>query len=157
MLRRKWLEFVLGAAGAAIVTRDWLVGLAHAAEVPAAQEPTPTTVSGAIKTHRASSIASFVLAYPTVANAATAQEKGTMVYLLGVCPTAGMVWESNILATEQQRIERAALQLLRTVERSPTDMAVVLKSVGGRQVVERKLPQMRLTELKTLAQSLVRP
>lgn len=157
MLRRKWLEFVMGAAGAAIVTRDWLVGLAEAAEVPASQETTPTTVAGAIKTHKASSIASFVLAYPTVANAATAQEKGTMVYLLGVCPTAGMVWESNILATEQQRIERAALQLLRTVERSPTDMAVVMKSVGGREVVERKLPQMRLTELKTFAQTLVKP
>ena len=156
MLRRKWLEFVMGAAGAAIVARDWLVGVAEAAELSAPQG-TPTTVTGAIKTHRASSIASFVLAYPTVANAATAQEKGTMVYLLGVCPTAGMVWESNILATEQQRIERAALQLLRTVERSPADMAVVMKSVGGREVVERKLPQMRLTELKTLAQTLVKP
>lgn len=157
MLRRKWLEFVLGAAGAVVVTRDWLVGLAEAAEVSAPQDATPTTVSGAIKTHKASSIASFVLAYPAVANAATAQEKGTMVYLLGVCPTAGMVWETNILAVEQQRVERAALQLLRTVERSPTDMAVVLKSVGGREVVERKLPQLRLTELKTLAQALVKP
>jgi hypothetical protein len=157
MLRRKWLEFVLGAAGAAIVTRDWLVGIAEAAAVPAPQETTPTTVVGAIKTHRASAIASFVLAYPTVANAATAQEKGTMVYLLGICPTAGMVWETNILATEQQRIERAALQLLRTVERSPTDMAVVMKSVGGREVVERKIPQLKLTDLKTLAQNLVKP
>ena len=157
MLRRKWLEFVMGAAGAVIVTRDWLVGLAEAAEVPAPQDATPTTVAGAIKTHKASSIASFVLTYPTVANAATAQEKGTMVYLLGICPTAGMAWEVSILATEQQRVERAALQLLRSVERSPTDMAVVLKSVGGREVIERKLPQLRVAELKTLAQTLIKP
>jgi hypothetical protein len=157
MLRRKWLEFVMGAAGAAVVTRDWLVGVAEAAEVIAPQETTPKTVAAAIKTHKASAIASFVLTYPTVANAATAQEKGTMVYLLGICPTAGMVWETNILATEQARIERAALQLLKTVERSPTDMAVVLKSVGGREVVERKLPQLRVTELKTLAETLIKP
>jgi hypothetical protein len=157
MLRRKWLEFVMGAAGAAIVTRDWLVGVAEAAELSAPQETTPTTVTSAIKTHKASSIASFILAYPTAATAATAQEKGTMVYLLGVCPTAGMVWESNILATEQARIERAALLLLRSVERSPADMAVVLKSVGGTAVVEKKLPQMRVIELKTLAQTLIKP
>jgi len=157
MLRRKWLEFVMGAAGAALVTRDWLVGIADAAELSSPQETTPTTVAGAIKTHRASSIASFVLAYPTVANAATAQEKGTMVYLLGVCPTAGMVWESSILATEQQRIERAALVLLRSVERSPADMSVVLKSVGGSTVVQKKLPQMLLPELKTLAQTMIKP
>jgi hypothetical protein len=157
MLRRKWLEFVVKAAGVAIVTRDWLVSIAEAAEVPATQERTPTTVTGAIKTHKASLIASFVLAYPTVANAATAQEKGTMVYLLGICPTAGMVWESNILATEQQRIERAALHLLRSVERSPADMAVVLKSVGGPAVVEKKLPQLRVIELKTLAQTMIKP
>jgi hypothetical protein len=157
MLRRKWLEFVMGAAGAAIVARDRLVDLAEAAELPVPQETIPTSVAAAIKSHKASAIASFVLTYPTRANAATAQEKGTMVYLLGVCPTAGMVWETQVLATEQQRIERAALQLLKTVERSPTDMAVVLKSVGGRTVVEQKIPQMKVLELKTMAQTLIKP
>lgn len=156
MLRRKWLEFVMGTAGVALVTRDWLVGLAEAAEVSAPQEVTPTTVAGAIKTHKAASVASFVLAYPAVANAATVQEKGTMVYLLGVCPTAGAAWENSILATEQDRRERAAVVLLKTVQRA-ADMDAVLRIVGGREVVERKLPQMRVLELKTLAQNYVKP
>ena len=80
-----------------------------------------------------------------------------MVYLLGVCPTAGMVWETNILATEQQRIERAALVLLRSVERNPADLSVVLKSVGGSTVVQKKLPQLLVPELKTLAQTMIKP
>ena len=156
MLRRKWLEFVLGAASAGIVTRDWLVSLAQGAEVPEPQDATPTTVAGAIKTQRAASIASFVLTYPILANAASIQEKGTMVQLLGN-PLVGDVWNKPVMATEQERYERAALTILRSLERRPSDMEAVLKIAGGQEALQRALPLMRITELKTLSQSYVKP
>ena len=156
MLRRKWLEFVLGAAGVAIVARDWLVGLADAAEVSAIQEATPTTVAGAIKTQKAASVASFVLTYPTVANAATVQEKGTMMQLLGANPLVGSVWDRQIMIAEQERYERAALTILRSIERRPSDMEAVLKIAGGQELLKSRLPQMRVPELKTPAQPYVK-
>ena len=156
MLRRKWLEFVLGAASVAIVTRDWLIGLADAAEVPEPQDATPTTVTGAIKTQKPASVASFILAYPAVAVAATVQEKGTMVQLLGN-PLVGDVWNRPVMATEQERYERAALTILRSLERRPSDMEAVLKIAGGQEALQRALPLMRITELKTLSRTYVKP
>jgi hypothetical protein len=155
MLRRKWLEFVLGASAAVIVGRDWLVGLVEAKELSAPQGDPPKTVAAAIKTHKAAEVASFILTYPTAARAASIQQKGTMVYLLGVCPMAGAVWETAILSTEQQRHERAALTILRGIE-SRTDIAEVVRIVGGRQVVESKVPQILTPELKTLAQTFLK-
>jgi hypothetical protein len=155
MLRRKWLEFVLGASTAAIVGRDWLVGLVEAKELSTPQGDPPKTVAAAIKTHKAAEVASFILAYPTTAKAASVQEKGTMVYLLGVCPMAGSVWATDILGAEQQRYERAALTILRGIE-SRIDIAEVVRIVGGRQVVESKVPQILTPEFKTLAQTFLK-
>ena len=157
MLRRKWLEVVLGTSAGIIIARDWLVRSVEAKEPPLSQEVPPTTVAAAIKAHKASSVAAFILTYPTVANAATIQEKGTMVYLLGVCPTSVMAWESATFGTKQLQYERAALTIMRGIERRPDDLAVVMRSVGGLPVVQKKLPQLLNPEFKTLVQTAVTP
>ena len=157
MLRRKWLELVLGASTGVIVARDWLVRSLEAAEPPLPQDATPKTVAAAIKTHKASSIAAFILTYPIAANAATVQEKGTMVYLLGVCPGSAGAWENYVAGTTQAQYERAALVLVRSVQSRPADLAEVARIAGGLAVAQKKLPQLVNSELKTIVQSYVTP
>ena len=155
MLRRKWLELVLGTSAGVIIARDWLVQSLEARELPVSQDAIPKTVAAAIKTHKASSIASFISTYPIVANAATVQEKGTMVYLLGVCPTSAGAWERYVTGTTQAQYERAVLTLLRGVQTRPADLAEVVRIAGGLDVAQKKLPQLLNPELKTIVQSYI--
>jgi len=155
MLRRKWLELVLGASTGVIVARDWLVQSLEARELSVPQDAVPKTVAAAITTHKASSISAFILTYPTVANAATVQEKGKMVYLLGVCPGSAGAWERSLSGTSQAQYERAALALLRGIQSRPADLAEVARIAGGMDVVQKKLPQLLNPELKTIVQSYV--
>lgn len=156
MLRRKWLEVVLGIGSAAIVMRDKLFSLAEAKDFVTPQEIVPTTTAAAIQTRKASSVASFILTNPTVATAATVTEKGTMVSLLGINPI-GDVWTGVVVgSTEHQRYERAALTIVRGLERNPTDVATVLKSIGGRAVLEKRMSLITLPELRTIAQAFLR-
>lgn len=156
MLRRKWLELVLGTSTVLIVARDWLVSDAAAQGDTATKVPTPTTVSEAIKAHQAASVAAFIHTYPTRATAATIQEKGTMLYLIGVCPLAAQNWDRMTLAS-QSEYERAALTILRGIDRNAAAMAEVVRIVGGPQVIETKLPRLTNSELKTVLQTMVKP
>jgi len=155
MLRRKWLELVLGASAGVSIARDWLVQSLEARELSPPQDEIPKTVAAAIKTHKASSIASFILTYPIAANAATVQEKGTMVYLLGVCPGSAGAWENYVAGTTQARYERAALSLVRSLQNRPTDLAEVARIAGGLDVAKKKLPQLLNSEFKTIVQTYV--
>jgi hypothetical protein len=142
MLRRKWLELVLGTSAGIIIARDWLVRSLEAKEPPLSQEVAPKTVAAAIKAHKASAVAAFILTYPTVANAATIQEKGTMVYLLGVCPISATAWERTLSARNSWSTSAPPSRSMRGIERRPDDVAVVMRSVGGLPVVQKKLPQL---------------
>ena len=155
MLRRKWLELVLGTSSVFIVARDWLVSVAAAQGETTTQLPTPTTVAEAIQAHRAPSVAAFIQTYPTRAAAATVQQKGTMLYLIGVCPLAAADWAQITLST-QSGYERAALTVLRGIDRNAADMAEVVRIVGGTRVIEGKLPRLTNPELKTLLQAMVK-
>ena len=152
MLRRVWLKAVLGAATYGIIARDWLVEVATAQE-PSLLPPPPTSVIAAIGTHRSGSIASFILAYPTAAASASMADRGRMIYLMGVCPTAqvadGSAWATKNLKL-QAEYERAALVILRGVERRPEDLATLVKAVGGKAVIEKKLPAVMSTDLKKI-------
>ena len=156
MLRRKWLELLLSASTGVIIARDWLVQSLEASELPSSQDATPTTAAAAIKTQKASSVASFILAYPIVANAATVQEKGTMVSLLS--SGSGLtsdIWTTETLRTSQAQYERAALTILRNLQTRPTELAEVVRIAGGQQVAQKRLPLILNSELKTIVQSYV--
>ena len=154
MLRRAWLKAVLGTMSVGIIARDWLVEVATAQEPASLLPPPPTSVVAAIGTHRAGSIASFILAYPTAATSASMLDRGRMLYLMGVCPTAqlqdGTAWATKNLAL-QAEYERAALVILKGVDRRPEDIATLVKSVGGKAVIERKIPTIQSADLKRIA------
>ena len=154
MLRRAWLKAVLGTMSVGIIARDWLVEVATAQEPASLLPPPPTSVVAAIGTHRAGSIASFILAYPTAATSASMLDRGRMLYLMGVCPTAqlqdGTAWATKNLAL-QAEYERAALVILKGVDRRPEDIATLVKSVGGKAVIERKIPTIQSADLRKIA------
>lgn len=154
MLRRAWLKAVLGTVTVGIIARDWLIEVATAQEPVRLLPPPPTSVIAAIGTHRAGSIASFILAYPTAAASASALDRGRMLYLMGICPTAqlqdGSAWATKNLAI-QGEYERAALVILKGIERRPEEIATLIKSVGGKAVIERKIPTIQSADLKRIA------
>jgi hypothetical protein len=173
MLRRASLKIILGTATLACVARDWLIEVAEAQggvtkPVPlptGIQVPTPRTVAEAIATHKAAAVSAFILANPAAANAATPKDKGMMVYLMGICPRAGdprvmgatgSAWANRTLAA-QGEYERAALSILRGIDRKPGELAEVMKAVGGRQVIEQKLQQLQNPEFRDLTSKALRP
>jgi hypothetical protein len=157
MLRRSWLKFVLGTSTAVIVVRDWFVSVAeaHGAAASTTQDPVPRTVADAIKAHYPKPVSAFVNTYPTLAAKATAQEKAKLLFLIGVCPNTAQNWDRMTLAALPD-YERAALTLLRGIDRDPVAMAEVMRVIGGKTYIEARLPKLTNTELKTVMQAMAK-
>jgi hypothetical protein len=150
MLRRAWLKAVLGTVTIGIIARDWLVEVATAQE-PVLLPPAPTSLTAAISTNSGASVASFILAYPTTATSASLSDRAKMIYLMSTSvPDLSDIWTTKNLRI-QADFERAALVILKAVERRPEDLATLVKLVGGKTFIERRIPAIQSAELKKIA------
>jgi hypothetical protein len=151
MLRRAWLKAVLGTITVGIIARDWLDEAATAQEPVALLPPPPTSLLSAIGTNSAAPVASYILAYPTAAASASIANRGKMLSLMGASvPDLSDIWTTRNLRV-QAEYERAALVILKGIERRPEELAALVKSVGGKAVIERRIPAIQSTDLKKIA------
>ena len=151
MLRRAWLKAVLGTVTVGIIARDWLVELAAAQDPVALLPPPPTSLAVALGSNSGAPVASFILAHPTVATSASVSDRGKMLYLMsGGIPDLSDIWTTKNLRV-QAEFERAALVILKGIERRPAELAALVKSIGGKTLIERRLPAIQSAELKKIA------
>jgi len=151
MLRRAWLKAVLGTVTAGMIARDWLVEVASGQEPVALLPPAPTSLAAAIGTNSGAPVASFILAHPTTAASAALTDRGKMLYLMSASvPDLSDIWNRNSFRV-QAEYERAALVILKGIESRPADLATIVKSVGGKALIERRIPAIQSAELKKIA------
>lgn len=151
MLRRAWLKAVLGTLTVGIIARDWLVEVATAQDPVALLPPPPTSLVAAIGTNSGAPVASFILANPTAATSASVSDRGKMIYLMsGGIPDLSDIWTTKNLRV-QAEFERAALVILKGVERRPEELAALVKSIGGKALIERRIPAIQSADLKRIA------